>query len=803
MESSPDDHDDSGSGIPKAKKPRTTTACNRCRTKRGRCDGRKPICGPCKSSNATCEYELGGDKRKPYTKAVVQAMQLRIDTLEAQLAALTAGSKQPSPEMDVDRPSKSPLELAVGLPHADRPGTSRPAVSGPTSQSFAEGSAPHVNPNPDQADTFQGGLAVNAHGELRFYGPTSSYRAVLADSTSQLGTPETVNAIRAFSLTRAPVPTASPADPALPRRPPELAPDFKVKLLKLAFEYCFSHYSIVPERQFFADWQRFPLERTQSYSPFLLNVILAVGCRYLDPDDDYPPEICGLLGDFDTRGDVFVTWSRYLLDQEWYNPTLSTIRGLLVLGLYLAGCGFDGPCFMFVGLALKLTEDFGLNLGPHRLSMNMGMPLSDELVTARRDCFWSAFCSDIVSALYIGRSIAFPPEMVDTDPPPVVAELDYDAPMYRSSAFHWASRLIFIASKVMSRVYSLKPGISLAQRQAMVPELHLLLESWHHELPSHLRASGSDPLKAPHPHILSLNMTLHLVHISLHRPFFRRRCPATSTTNISTEKCLMATSSIVRLIKLLRGSAGLRFCAPGVQHAAFNAGTVLAISAVEDGISANPKRDLERRVQARKDLRFIIESLKEIGTTWTTAHTSAGVLEALTSQFEAASLPSEPQPVIADLLYSPSLSSTSASSHTSYPLFDEGADAAVLQSLDLPLFLDEADISVPSRMPPPEHPPVVNVDVADGSDLPTGAATPSTAPGYQTPSRLFGAGWLPSATSGLDGGGVDAAAFGGSSLPFLFPSWDRDDSLDDFMSLLNVPQSTTASAAQTPSADSH
>jgi len=196
-------------------------------------------------------------------------MQLRIDTLEAQLAALTAGSRPPSPDMDLDRPSKSPLELAVdsarAQPPPDRPGTSRPTVTGPTSQSFAEGSAPQVNPNPDQADTFQGGLAVNAHGELRFYvrpspssssesigggscantelpqGPTSSYRAVLAGSTSSLDAPETVNAIRAFSLTRAPIPTASPADPALPRRPPELAPDFKVKLLKLAFEYCFSH----------------------------------------------------------------------------------------------------------------------------------------------------------------------------------------------------------------------------------------------------------------------------------------------------------------------------------------------------------------------------------------------------------------------------------------------------------------------------------------------------------------------------------------------------------------------------------
>mgnify|MGYP007100400390 CR=1 FL=1 len=100
-------------------------------------------------------------------------MQLRIDTLEAQLAALTASSKSPSPNMDVDRPSRSPLDLAIDPSRAqvpaDRPGTSRPAVSGPTSQSFAEGSAPQVNPSPDQADTFQGGLAVNAHGELRFY----------------------------------------------------------------------------------------------------------------------------------------------------------------------------------------------------------------------------------------------------------------------------------------------------------------------------------------------------------------------------------------------------------------------------------------------------------------------------------------------------------------------------------------------------------------------------------------------------------------------------------------------------------
>lgn len=39
----------------------------------------------------------------------------------------------------------------------------------------------------------------------------------------------------------------------------------------------------------------------------------------------------------------------------------------------------------------------------------------------------------------------------------------------------------------------------------------------------------------------------------------------------------------------------------------------------------SPEND--KRVQAKKDLYFLIEALKEIGATWTTALTSAGVLE--------------------------------------------------------------------------------------------------------------------------------------------------------------------------------
>lgn len=69
----------------------------------------------------------------------------------------------------------------------------------------------------------------------------------------------------------------------------------------------------------------------------------------------------------------------------------------------------------------------GLHLGIHRLTIGHG-GISEELLTARRDTFWSAFASDVIAALYIGRNIAIDPLEVDTIPSPVVAADEYEAP---------------------------------------------------------------------------------------------------------------------------------------------------------------------------------------------------------------------------------------------------------------------------------------------------------------------------------------------------------------------------------------
>ncbi|GAA6053201.1 hypothetical protein NBRC10513_007139 [Rhodotorula toruloides] len=572
------------------KRPRVSTACDACRKRRAKCDGVKPTCGRCTSLALKCLYVYENDKRKPITKDVVNALQMRIDSLEKELSDL---------KMDKGDGSKE--------------GTATPPVV---------------------ADAFAGGLAFNSHGELRFYGPTSSYRAILADVTES-----SVEAARAWSLTRAPIPYAPPLDPQLPRRPPVLSSDFSAKLIGLAFEHAFSQFGLVDERSFLQDLTTSATSRTPHYSPLLLHLVLAFGARYLDPaDTSWPREICSDPSDPSTRGDVFVDWARLAIDGEFKHPDVSTVTSLTCLSVYLGGMACDGPALMFHAQSVAMAEDFGLHLDNHHLQIG-SRSIPPALRDVRRKAFWAAFQVDVLNSIYIGRRPHWFQDDVDVPNPPIDNDVDFDPPAYRSSSSHAASKLMQITARLLATVYSLKPGVPLTARQSALPELHLALEQWYVELPSPLRASTPTPAKAPHSHIIGLNALYHAIVILLHRPFFRRTNEETMLS-VSTEKCLSSSKHIVRLVRLQRERYGLRFTAPLFQHCCFTAGTILALSANEDHILGVPQRDLERKTQAAADLKTIIAALRSISDTWKTATTSANVLEAFMSHWSKSGLKS-------------------------------------------------------------------------------------------------------------------------------------------------------------------
>lgn len=123
-------------------------------------------------------------------------------------------------------------------------------------------------------------------------------------------------------------------------------------------------------------------------------------------------------------------------------------------------------------------------------------------------------------------------------------------------------------------------------------------------------------------------MLYWLTLLHLHRPFFSRISAQGQQQPSSTEKCLLAASHIVRLVKIQQKSLGFRLVHPWFVHATFGAGVILAMSASQMGISSSAEQDQQRQKQSRKDLVVIIEALKEVGrTTWSSATASAETLQ--------------------------------------------------------------------------------------------------------------------------------------------------------------------------------
>ena len=82
----------------------TLTACCRCRTRKTRCDPGLPRCGPCKRSNAVCEY-FDTAKGQNISRTYVIHLQNKVQALEVELASLgIAESDTPDVEVMIRSP---------------------------------------------------------------------------------------------------------------------------------------------------------------------------------------------------------------------------------------------------------------------------------------------------------------------------------------------------------------------------------------------------------------------------------------------------------------------------------------------------------------------------------------------------------------------------------------------------------------------------------------------------------------------------------------------------------------------------
>ncbi|CAK7230265.1 hypothetical protein SBRCBS47491_007528 [Sporothrix bragantina] len=85
-----------GSGGRPTKRPRVLVACQRCKTRRQRCDNNSPACGNCARARTACLYS----DRTAYPPSYVKALEERVKELEARQRSVTSPEPQSTPAGD-------------------------------------------------------------------------------------------------------------------------------------------------------------------------------------------------------------------------------------------------------------------------------------------------------------------------------------------------------------------------------------------------------------------------------------------------------------------------------------------------------------------------------------------------------------------------------------------------------------------------------------------------------------------------------------------------------------------------------
>ncbi|KAL7944735.1 N-terminal binuclear Zn cluster-containing/DNA binding domain-containing protein [Trichoderma barbatum] len=144
--SSTSSHDQKQQQQPPTKRRRIGYACNLCRTKKNRCDGERPSCGPCKERRQECVYSPQRTKIS-VTQEYIENLRARNRMLEEHLAGQQSQSSHSPHESVYSKESPfAPPRLSSDRNPSDGPRHQHyPNPSSPTST--AEARSEHRNPH--------------------------------------------------------------------------------------------------------------------------------------------------------------------------------------------------------------------------------------------------------------------------------------------------------------------------------------------------------------------------------------------------------------------------------------------------------------------------------------------------------------------------------------------------------------------------------------------------------------------------------------------------------------------------------
>ncbi|KAH3447608.1 hypothetical protein KXV91_001854 [Aspergillus fumigatus] len=582
-----------------AKRRRIARACDMCRKKKIKCDGKMPKCSHCTNYKTDCVFTQVEKKRNPPKGAkYIEGLENRLGrmesllrlsgllseddggktdlgTLEKRLADRyhASGSNTPHNPQKINIPSQSQIAMSqqnssshYSTPRLESQSSPRTAATSPESQKESETEVEGLS-------DMMCSLVTNNCGETRYIGSSSGFSifspkgiqwvnektgdnsfqemissAYVDDNKWMYWKPEIFSDIFARRVFK-PLP---PKDEAM-----SLFKDFFDNfncMFPLYHEPTFMH---LVERQYSRD----PYEGSGWWAS--INVVLAIAHRVRVMSNLVPQEE-------DRKAWLYLKNAMGVLTElTMRNTDLLSVQALLGMSLFLQGTPNPQPSFFLVAAAIRLSHSIGLH------KRGSGFGLNPVEVEQRKRVFWIAYLLDKDICLRSGR----PPvqddddmnvELPSDDPPDNIGNVPLSDGRSKFNLFRSMCRFATIESKVYKRLYSAKASKqSDGELLNTIGELDKELEDWKDSIPLDFRPEHE--IKASHTPLILHVVVLHFAYynclttihrMSVHHGYWTSRLsnyaiqglnarPLNPRVFLSAVLCVTAARASINLIKYI------------------------------------------------------------------------------------------------------------------------------------------------------------------------------------------------------------------------------------------------------------
>ncbi|KAL9603261.1 MAG: hypothetical protein Q9219_001282 [cf. Caloplaca sp. 3 TL-2023] len=530
-----------------AKRRRIARACDMCRKKKIKCDGKLPACTHCINYKTECIFTHVEKKRAPPKGAkYIEGLENRLGRMEALLKLSGLLSDE-----DVDRTDLGTLEKKLADKAFQRSNEGSPAhspgstsVEQPPATLSPHGPTPQANkiPSPQSSTAspklteddkpeeevealsdMMCSLVTNNCGETRYIGSSSGFSIFspkgiqwINEKTGDTSFQEMISKAAAddtkWVYWRPEIFSDMFARRTFMPLPPKhealsLCKDFFDNfnlMFPLFHEPTFMH---LVHRQY----SRQPYEGSGWWASF--NITLAIAHRIRVMSNLVPQEE-------DNKAWMYLKNAMGVLTElTMRNLDLLSVQALLGMAMFLLGTPNPQPSFFLVAAAIRLAHSIGLH------KRGSGFNLNPVEIEQRKRVFWIAYLLDKDICLRSGRPPAQDDDDMNVDLPsedPVdnIGNIPLVNQKGKINLFRLMCTFAVIESKVYKQLYSTK-----ASKQSdgallnTIGELDKELEEWKDSMPIDIRPEHE--IKAAHPplvlHIVVLHFAYYNCLTTIHR----------------------------------------------------------------------------------------------------------------------------------------------------------------------------------------------------------------------------------------------------------------------------------------------